>query len=318
MVLCSYTEARWADLVAAVGSLREQTIAPGEVIVVVDHNPALLELVRSRLPDVIAVPNRSQRGLSGARNTGSNVAAGAVIAFIDDDATAAPHWIARLSRHYGAADVLGVGGAAEPQWSPRRPRWFPVEFDWVVGCSYLGMPNEVQPVRNLLGCNMSFRREAFEVAGGFLPHMGRVGARPIGCEETEFCIRAAQRLPGFQFLYDPAAVVHHKVTPSRAQWSYYLSRCFWEGLSKARVSQLVGAADGLSSERAHALRTLPRGVGIGGADAVLRGDAAGLGRAIAILAGFGATAYGYMSEVLRTRLVAARPGVEGSEVPPLA
>src|SRR5690606_21447153 len=54
VIICAYTEKRWSDLVKAVESLRQQTVAPDEVILVVDHNPALLALVQSEMPDVIA------------------------------------------------------------------------------------------------------------------------------------------------------------------------------------------------------------------------------------------------------------------------
>ena len=37
-----YTEKRWDDIVAAVGSVAAQDVAPAETLVIVDHNPALL------------------------------------------------------------------------------------------------------------------------------------------------------------------------------------------------------------------------------------------------------------------------------------
>ena len=46
-----------------------------------------------------------------------------------------------------------------PSGRDGRPRWFPPEFDWVVGCSYTGLPETVAPVRNLIGAAMSFRRQ---------------------------------------------------------------------------------------------------------------------------------------------------------------
>lgn len=42
-VVCVYTEDRWDWIVEAVASLRRQTAPPYEIIVVVDHNPALLQ-----------------------------------------------------------------------------------------------------------------------------------------------------------------------------------------------------------------------------------------------------------------------------------
>jgi hypothetical protein len=60
------------------------------------------------------------------------------------------------------------------------------------------------------------------------------------------------------------------------------------------VSQLVGAHDGLSSERSYTLRVLPTGVLRGLADLVLRHDPAGPARAAAITAGLALTTAGYL------------------------
>ncbi len=164
-------------------------------------------------------------------------------------------------------NVIGVGGAIEPVWLEGRPAWFPEEFDWVVGCTYHGMPQTQTGVRNLIGCNMSFRREVFGLVGGFRDGIGRVGTRPVGCEETEICIRINHRWPNRKLLYDPQARVNHRVPPNRATWHYFRTRCFSEGLSKSLVTQYVGSKDGLASERTYTFHTLPRGVLRGAADA---------------------------------------------------
>ena len=306
VVLCAYTETRWNDLVESVESVKRQSAPPCEIIIVVDHNRALLERVRSSIPNVISLENRHPAGLSGARNSGVASARAAVIAFLDDDAAAAPDWLMRLSAHYDDPRVFGVGGSIEPVWSNGRPAWFPEEFDWVVGCTYRGMPQIASPVRNLIGCNMSFRRETFEVVGGFQDGVGRVGTLPMGCEETEFCIRARQHWPQRELLYEPRACVYHRVSAQRARWSYFRSRCYSEGLSKALVSRRVGVADGLASERAYTWRTLPRGVMRGIAAAVLRGESHGLGRAVAIVGGLAMTTAGYLRGALSERSVAVQ------------
>ncbi len=306
VVICAYTELRWSELLAAVESVLGGSLAPREVILVVDHNPALLQRARAHLPGITIVENHQARGLSGARNSGIQAALGSVIAFLDEDAIAAPDWLARLVAPYADETVLGVGGAIEPLWAERRPDWFPAEFDWVVGCTYRGMPAMVTPVRNLIGCNMSFRREALLGCAGFHTGIGRVGDYPAGCEETEFCIRLQQRRPQHVLLYEPRARVQHRVPAARARWSYFSSRCYAEGLSKASVSRLVGAADGLASERAYTTQTLPQGVLRGLGDALLRGRPGGLLRAGAIVAGLGITAAGYARGVWRESMASKR------------
>jgi cellulose synthase/poly-beta-1,6-N-acetylglucosamine synthase-like glycosyltransferase len=299
VVVCAYTEERWPDLVAAIESLRAQTVAPLDIVVAVDHNPRLLDRLTSGYSDVVAVASTGERGLSGARNSGLAAAKGDVIAFLDDDAIAEPDWLERLLAGYADARTIGVGGAIEPIWLSGRPRWFPEEFLWVVGCTYLGTPKSTQAVRNLIGCNMSFRRGAFADDQRFRDGIGRVGTRPTGCEETDLCIRIQQRQPDSVILFEPSARVRHRVPAWRATWGYFVARCHAEGISKALVSRAVGAGSGLATERTYTLRVLPKGVARGLADTTFRRDVAGLPRAGAIVLGLAATALGFLTEASR-------------------
>ena len=301
VIICAYTEDRWDWMVEAIHSIQAQTVRAHEIILAIDHNSALLARTREQFPEVMVVENREQRGLSGARNSGMAAASGSILVFMDEDAMAAPDWLERLQEGYADPCVMGVGGAIQPLWVAQRPGWFPDEFAWVVGCTYRGMPETAAPVRNLIGANMSFRRVVYERAGGFTNGMGRVGLRPVGCEETEFCIRAAQMIPDWHFLFDPRAKVRHRVPAARSGWNYFFNRCYSEGLSKAQVARRVGAQQGLSNERSYTFRTLPQGVfaGIGSA---LRGDLNGLGRAAAITAGLLTTTVGYVRGTIAEKL----------------
>ena len=145
------------------------------------------------------------------------------------------------------------------------------------------------------------RREVFDAVGAFREGIGRVGTRPVGDEETELCIRARQRWPHREFLYDPDARIHHRVPENRARWNYLRSRCFAEGLSKALIVQFIGVGDGLQTERSYTTRILPQGVLRGIADAVRRRDPAGLARAAAIIVGFVCTATGYVVGTIDSR-----------------
>jgi O-antigen biosynthesis protein len=295
VVICAYTERRWPQLLGAVNSVLHQELQPDQVVLVIDHNPALLQQAQAACPQLTVVANIGPRGLSGARNTGVSEARGDVIAFLDDDATAEPDWLARMVMHYNDPYILAVGGSAVPADQDARPRWFPPEFDWVVGCSFIGQPSEATPVRNLIGCNMSFRHSALEKAGRFDPALGRIGGVPVGCEETELCIRLQQRHPGGVVLYEPAARVHHHVSSDRWTWAYFRNRCFSEGRSKAVVARLVGTDAGLSAERNYSRRVLPRGVRRGLFEVRARRDLGGLMRSAAIVAGLVMTTMGYLS-----------------------
>ena len=292
VVICAYTEDRWDDVLAAVASVLAQHLEPFEIILVVDHNPSLYARLKSTLRDVVVMENRHARGLSGGKNTGVAVTRGEFVAFLDDDAVADPDWLRFLATAYSDENVIGVGGLTRPLWETQRPHWFPEEFDWVIGCSFVG--REPGRVRNLLGGNASFRREAFEIAGGFPSGIGRSAAsrRPLGGEETEFCIRLGRRCPGSVFVFDARAVIWHRVPAARSRFSYFRSRCYAEGLSKAMVTRSVGVADGLSAERSYTAVTLRRGV-MRGLAAALRGDPAALARPAAITVGLLSATTGY-------------------------
>jgi glucosyl-dolichyl phosphate glucuronosyltransferase len=307
VIVCTHDDRRWDSLLRAVESLRTQTRSVDEIIVVVDNNPVLLERVRSNLEDVVAVENRRSAGLSAARNAGVEVARGALLAFLDDDASAAPDWIERLVRACAKPDVLGAGGRVVPRWLAGRPAWFPDEFLWVVGCTYKGVPTRPARVRNLYGGCFCIRREVLDRTGGFRTELGRVGANRMGCEETELCIRAARQWPGRSFRYEPDAVIEHEVTGERARWSYFRSRCFAEGVSKARLARVVGPGPGLSTERSYVARTLPSGIVRHVTSSVARFEPAGITRAGAIAAGLAITAAGYASESARLRALRDRP-----------
>jgi cellulose synthase/poly-beta-1,6-N-acetylglucosamine synthase-like glycosyltransferase len=294
VVMCTYTEKRWDTLVAGLASVQQQSMSPHEVIVVVDNNPALAEQLRARFANIIVAENQGMRGISTARNVGVALASGDIVAFMDDDAIAEWDWLTQLARRYDDQRVIGVGGNVLPAWTGARPRWFPEEFDWVVGCSYRGLPQQASPVRNFIGCNMSFRREVFSEVEGFQEELGRVKAHPVGCEETDLCIRVGKRWPNKTLLYEPQAVVKQVVPASRENWRYFLSRCFFEGRSKANLARLVGKRDGLSAERSYTLRTLPSGMLHGLYDTLARRNLYGIARSSAILVGLLSTMMGYL------------------------
>jgi GT2 family glycosyltransferase len=288
VVICVYTEKRWDDIVDAVESVAAQEVSAQEVsavetVVIVDHNPALLSRAQQAFAPrgVRVLPNAHKQGLSGARNTAIAEATGSVIVFLDDDAAARPGWLAALLAPYSDTTVAAVGGVAHPRWPAgrafvrtARPTVLPGaepwngdatgELDWIVGCTYTGQPTEQADVRNLMGCNMSFRREVFERVGGFAEDIGRIGKNPLGCEETELCIRARQAYQRagekIRIVFEPRAIVDHRVSEDRVEWAYLRRRSWAEGLSKAAVSKLVGSDDALSTERSYVAKVLPGAV----------------------------------------------------------
>ncbi len=299
VVVCAYTLDRWDVMCEAIAAVeREQ---PDQIVVVIDHNPDLLELSRARWPHHDVVANSGVQGLSGARNTGVEHARSEVVAFLDDDAVPRVGWLAGLLGPFDDPIVGLTGGRVEPRWVDDPPTWFPDEFLWVIGCSYRGLPTATGPVRNPIGASMAIRATVFDIVGDFVDGVGRIGGHLLGCEETELAIRA--RRAGYDIVYEPSSVVDHQASPERGTTRYFARRCYAEGLSKAMVSDLAGSSDGLSSERAYVSRVLPSGVASGVWSTIRRtGRPGGLARAAVIVFGLVVTSVGFARGSVTRRL----------------
>jgi cellulose synthase/poly-beta-1,6-N-acetylglucosamine synthase-like glycosyltransferase len=245
VIICCYTQERLRDVRDAVASLRRQSRPPEEIIVAVDNNRGLHERLQREFGECIQIVlNEGLKGLSATRNTGVAAAQGDLIAFMDDDAMAVDDWLECLIQPFGHPMVMAVGGRAVPLWPGGcSPRWFPEEFDFIVGCTghkklILEKDNEV---RSVTGSNMCFRREVFEHVGGWNSELGRVGQNQAGGEEAELCLRIKHEMPGAVILYEHSAVVSHKVLPQRASLKYVFTFCLKEGTTRAKLRAVSSA-----------------------------------------------------------------------------
>jgi len=303
---------RREQLADCLRGIERQTLAPAQTIVVADHNAKLLEWVQAGFPNVEAVANRHERGVVGARNTGVELAGGDVVVLTDDDTEAEPTWIERLTSCFADPEVVGVTGELVPKWGGDAPSWLPREFYWVFGCSYVGLPEEIAPVRNPIAANMAVRGAQLREIGGFrqgvapreIRYRGVVIAGGHALEDTELGIRIGQRWPAMRWLYHPSATVRHAVAPEQATLGYFLRRCFEEGASKAHLAATIGSQEGLSSERRYVTVVLPLGV-VRGVRDMLKGDGSGILRAAAIVAGLASSGLGFLFDLV-SRTV--RPG----------
>jgi len=238
VVVSTYSEERAGQVLRCLESVKRQTLQPHEIILVLDPDANLGKFYSSFVPSDVLIVGSKAAGLSNARNAGVEVAQGQIVAFIDDDATADENWLRNLVGNFSDENIMGAGGYAKPIRENGRPVWFAEELDWVVGCSYKGGPRETCYVRNPLGCNMAFRGLAFRRIGLFRSGFGRIGNLLLGSEEAEFSMRLTSELPWARIVYDPSAVVYHRVPKNRDSFRYFLRRSFYEGVSKALIRRL--------------------------------------------------------------------------------
>src|SRR6185437_11835265 len=97
-------------------SVRAQSVPCSELILAVDYNEALYTRLVDSHPGAIVIRNKEAKGLSGGRNSAIAVAKGEIVAFLDDDAIAAPDWLKYLVEDYANPAITGVGGLTLPDW----------------------------------------------------------------------------------------------------------------------------------------------------------------------------------------------------------
>lgn len=249
VVICTYEPERYEVLREAVESVLEQTHESVELVVVVDGNETVAERVEAEFgerSDVLIHCNDRNRGLSYSRTRGVELSSGEVVAYLDDDAVAREDWVEQLVRGYERG-AIAVGGRMVPEWVAGEPDHLPEEFSWLVGVTYEPRFEPWTEVRNTMGSNISFRRTVFDELGGFDEGVGLTDDSNVQGEEPEFCLRM-QAAFGQGVLYNPDAVVAHKVFDYRTRVPWLLRRAFWQGYSKRAVESLAGDRGDAESE----------------------------------------------------------------------
>jgi glucosyl-dolichyl phosphate glucuronosyltransferase len=322
VVICTYTVARWELLARAVESALAQSVAPQQLIIVVGHSEAGEELINHELlarcrqewgagradsPVEIVIVTRRFAGLKGSSlNTALLLTRAEIVAFLDDDAEAAPDWLERLLAVYATyPGAVAVGGAPLPDYAAPRPSWFPPDFDWVFGCHYRSLPDRLAPIHHLIGTSMSVRRDAILAVGGF--HADEH-------DDMDLSHRIAHTYGPAAVLYEPRVEVRHYVPPGRLTWSYFWRRCFYVNRSKVGAFADMGEAGNIGAELRFGVRTL---LGLGPAlIAAVTGRPERLPQALVAIVGVALAGCGYVAgrvqlargrhpEVLTTGLSAA-------------
>jgi glycosyltransferase involved in cell wall biosynthesis len=259
VVIAAYTFDRFETVLRTIDSVLAQVPIEPEVVVVVDHNSDLARALKARLDVRVRLLENDGpvRGLSPSRNIGVLASTGEVVAFIDDDATAESGWLAALCAPFDDSRVQAVGGRIVPSFPAVRPAWLAEEFDWLVGCTYRGMPlGPAGETRNVIGCNMAFRRAAFTRVGLFRSDLGRVGHATGQAEETELCIRLLATMQDARIVHRADAVVRHLVPPGRLTLAFAARRAYMEGLYKARMARSAARPSTALSTETQYLRHL--------------------------------------------------------------
>jgi glycosyltransferase involved in cell wall biosynthesis/ubiquinone/menaquinone biosynthesis C-methylase UbiE len=237
VAVCTYRRHYW--LARCLESLEAQTLAKDEFkVLVVDNSlqPGESERFRSTLNNNLDLEYivTEKAGLSYARNVALERCRTPIIAYLDDDALAAPDWAVRLlaafGRHNGAAGA--VGGKALPIYEDARPAWLEGEVTLYLAVPDWGNDELVLrwgDPRWLVGANIAYNTQALRRAGGFPEHLGRKGELLL-CHE-EYWANEGVRRQGYSVVYDPQIVVEHLIQRERMTHRWICTSAFWESVS---------------------------------------------------------------------------------------
>ncbi|ODT19756.1 MAG: glycosyl transferase family A [Mesorhizobium sp. SCN 65-12] len=185
---------------------------------------ALVETVSAALPFEVRYVHCPASNISLARNACLDAAQGDFLAFIDDDSTVAPHWLAALveaALSTGADVVLGpvkaVYAEAAPGWMRRGDfhSTEPVHVEGEIRTGYSG--------------NVLLDRSSPRVKGlRFDLSLGRSGG-----EDTQYFSQLHGS--GGRIAYAAEAVAFEPVTRDRARFSWLAKRRFRSGQTHGRL-----------------------------------------------------------------------------------
>lgn len=229
IVIC--TDGRLPFLKTTLRSLRALKDIAFEVIVVCgptqDGTRSYVEFLR----DEIKIGYCASRNLSHSRNIGIGLAAGDIVAFLDDDAVPEPEWLCDLDAAYEDPDVAAAGGlvydhtglALQAGYTTIDRLGYPHER--MKPTPHLNVPFSPQ-FPHLLGANSSFRRQDLLNVGGFDEEY------EYFLDETDLIARINDA--GGRIVQCERAVVHHRYAPSASRNSARVVR-HWFPLIKNRV-----------------------------------------------------------------------------------
>lgn len=193
----------------AVDSLYKQSENTEFSLVIVDQNDTLdsvLAAYLQGLPRSVKHVRISEKGLPNARNVGLQHAQESdIVIFCDDDVIVSSNFIANHLKNYSDAQIGAVAGRVFRKNKPPAKdikkvgsfRHFDADFTDNFDA---GFRTEID---SLFGCNMSFRREVLEKAGGFDKRFG--GTAHL--EETDVSLRIKKL--GYKLIFDPEAELEH-------------------------------------------------------------------------------------------------------------
>lgn len=230
--ICTFRRASVADLLASLAKLDTPGWRMRVIVADNDDQPTARETVEHAFA-VNGLDGRyihaPARNISVARNACLDAAQAPLIAFIDDDETARPDWLAKLIARHEATQAGVVFGKVKAVYAADAPGWMPAA----------DMHSTPPPIRNgeIVGgytCNVLMRRDVVGVLR-FDPAYGRTGG-----EDTKFFTQLQGQNVGMVYADD--AVVDEPITQARSSLEWLKTRAYRSGQTWGLVELRNGTA----------------------------------------------------------------------------
>ncbi|MCX7727045.1 MAG: glycosyltransferase [Chitinispirillaceae bacterium] len=187
----------------AIRSVADQCNQGDNIFVVVQGQDRIF--LDDKLKKLVKIIYLKRPNLPAARNSGISAGKNPLVLFIDDDCIAENGFLDAHRSSYTDETVGAVGGWVEDPIFGTNTQIEPSIFDIKTGklIQNFSSPKERDTI-SVMGCNMSFRREALEKIGGFDIHF----LNNALWEEIDASFRVI--LAGYRILFNPRAKVLHK------------------------------------------------------------------------------------------------------------
>jgi glycosyltransferase involved in cell wall biosynthesis len=251
VVICTRNRARLLER-AIESVLAQRYPAHLYEVIVVDNGStapvrAVCEHHRRSAAVLLAYYVEERAGVAFARNLGAARAQYEYVAFLDDDATACPGWLAEFDRAIRLYGALVVGGRVDPviETGIELPRWW---SEWDIRCLFgldHGRALGGQPVSRihwplwLGGGNSVYSKKVLEKFGFFRTDLGPTGRRRRVAEDIDLNVRLQHA--GMPIYYAHHAVIQHLVTADRLKRRHLWRRAYWSGRTDAGASAILNS-----------------------------------------------------------------------------